>query len=268
MEYAFASTRLKLRSASLPLNRLRALSESATASEIMDVLHRFGLKDTSSSLQDADMVLRGAFKREAEGVLRMVKTSKFLVLFLRKFEILEILDFLTNFNESKMAVKVMRTSDLLSLEHSADLKSIIAQINRRFGFNLNQNMAIGEIEDQILSQYLLKLSLISPTSIKPIIEKERKLIALPHITDFEHFLGEHKGSWFYKVLNVDKNLIDLKMAVYLQHISKIYSVRDPIGPGAIVSYMYYLDLNYKFMKSLYFSVKTRIRLNLRAIWEI
>lgn len=268
MAFAFLNTRLEDRSSRLPVNRLKALSGGASSLEIIEVLREFGIQNTSFSLPDADIMLGEAFKREAEGIANLVKTSKFLRLFSMRFEVFELVDFLTNFNETKIASRIVNRTGPLDFEHGADLKSIVMKINEKFGFKLNQNAGAGTLRDELLSQYLLKLSLNAPRNAKSLIEKERDLVELPHTADFEHFLSEHKENWFYRILKGDPNLIDLRVTFYLYKQSKKLSIQNPLGEMVTLYYIYNLDLNYKFMKALYFSIKKGIKLDFGQVWEV
>jgi hypothetical protein len=267
MLYPFVNTIIRQRDARLPINKLKALVEGGSKTEILEILNEFDIENTNLSLLEANIKINNAFRREAQGLSNLLKGSEFLHLFTRRFEIFGIIEFITNFNEFKISSKVINNIEPFGLEPNLDLKTFVNKLNTRFGFNLNQSSRVGELRDQILRQYLIKLSSIGSGEAKLLVIREHKLVETLHREDFIHFLSENRTSWFYNVLKGDRNLLDLKYIFYLYGQAQKLAIKNPLGEMVTMYYIYKMDLSYKLIKALYLSIKKGIKLDFEQVWE-
>jgi hypothetical protein len=185
----------------------------------------------------------------------------------KRFDILQLIDFITNFTESRVAVKLVSRLSPINFERVTDLNSLINEINRLYRFNINPNYKAGDARDELLRQYLARLAQMSGHSSRSLINKERFLLNLPHRADYLHFLSEHKNDWFYRFFNGNSSFWDIKAIFYLYNTAKKASIEDPLGELVPLYYTYYMDLTYKFAKALYFSIKENIKLDFEEAWE-
>lgn len=267
MGYAFLNTKLKERSQVLPIERLKMLSNGASKGQILSTLEQFGIKGINYSLQDANYALNTYFLSEMAKISSITRASPFMYLLTKRFEIEEIMDFVTNFNSSKISSRLATRNVPVGFEAVHSLNEAINAFNMKFRFNLNQNTTVGDLRDKILLHYLNKLVSLSIGDARLLIKKEKFLVNAFHMENYTSFLAENKDKRFYSVLGGDINIVDLRAIFYLYNLSGNLSIKDPLGESVLINYVYHMILNYKLLKALYFSVKKGIRLDFEGIWE-
>ncbi len=268
MKYSFVNTRLRVRMVKTATQRARRLFESGSANEIMQFLALFGIKDMKLSLPDADIVINSYFKDEARTVANSVRTSKFLYLFCKRFEIFELMNAVTNINKDKIGGRIVGRATMTELAAGSDIRAVISAINMKYGFKINQDATVTELREAILIQYLTKLKRLAGLKSKQIVEREITLRqALKGLVGTSPSEDDESHGWVYKVLKTDPNVADLHTIYYLLRKSEAAAVSTPLSEQLVMSYIYAMELNYNLVKALFFNVKKGIKLEAEGIWQ-
>lgn len=267
MKYAFLNARIKSRTPSiLTKEKTRNLLISKSRTELYNILYRYDIKEQDKTLLEASIKLDFALNSEIHNLALMVKNSRFLTFFLKRFDLFSLLESIQNNAQRNPIYSGQRMQQFFRFSMSTHE---IADINRFFGFNINQDTHEKDLQDELVKEYYTKLLRLSndENDYREIVQPElyllQKLYKFKILDLPSKLLPAQKES---AIFMGNPLLVDVKITSFMEEYSRRFAVSDPLGGSVLINFAYALEQHFKFIKLLFASIVKDINIDPWQLW--
>lgn len=267
MKYAFLNARIKSRMPSiLTHEKTRNIFVSKSRTELYNLLYRYDIRESEKTLLEAGIKLDLALNSEIHNLAPMVRNSRFLTFFLKRFDLFSLLESIQNNSQRNPIYSGQRIQQFFKFSMSTHE---IADINGFFGFNINQDVHEKDLQDELVKEYYTKLIRLSndENDYREMMQLELYLLQKAYkfkVLDLPaKILPAQKES---TILSGNPLLADLEITSFMEEFSRRFAVSDPLGGAVLVNFAYALEQHFKFLKLLFASIVKDINIDMRQLW--
>ncbi len=267
MKYAFLNARLKSRRPDiLTKEKLRSILLSRSFADVYKLLNKYNISEQDKSLFDVNLKLDLALNSYVHALSPMVRNSNFLSFFLKRYDLFFLLG---NIQNNTQHVQSYSGQKLEGISRFALSTHEISDIERFFGFSINQDLHGKDLQDELVKQYYTKLVRLAETENEYLETVQLELYLVQKLYKFkvmdlpQRMLEPQKEA---EILSGDLLATDLRLSSFMEKFTRRLAASDPLGGAVLVNFLYALEQHFKFVRLIFASVIKGINVDFRQLW--